>query len=99
MRGTTPTIAYTIPIDLGDIKNFTVTFRIDGEVVLKKKKDDCVIEDNKIIVELSQEDTLLLPRDKIVETQVKLLFMDGNVLKTKPKNLFSGDILDEEVIS
>lgn len=99
MKGTTPTIAYKIPIDLGDIKNFSVTFRIDGEIVLKKEKVDCVIEDNKIFVQLSQEETLLLPRNKIVETQVKLLFMDGNVLKTKPKNLYSGDILDEEVIS
>lgn len=98
MIGTTPTKKFNLPIDLSDIKNFSVTFSQDEEVI-KKMKSDCTVEGNSIIAHLTQEDTLKLQEKKTVKVQIKLLFKDGNVLKTKIKSLYSGEILDKEVIT
>lgn len=99
MKGTTPTILYTLPIELNDVKNFSVTFSQGGEPIITKMKSDCEITDGKIIVRLSQEDTLKLQANKIVETQIKFLFSDGNVVPTKIKQLYAKRILDEQVIT
>lgn len=72
MRGTTPTITFTLPIPTAAIDSGYVTFAQSGSVKIDKSLSDCERKDNKVSVTLSQSETLSLSADITTEIQLAL---------------------------
>lgn len=87
VRGTTPTLKFGIPFNRDAVEALYVTFDQAGSNVMEKKFDDVVLNDKEIILRLSQEDTLKLKEDVMVEIQVRVKTTDGgafasNIIRT-----------------
>ena len=78
-RGTTPTLKFKTPYSSSLIDGGFVTFRQRGKVVIDKPLDDSsvTIEDNKISVDLSQEETLSLTTVDDVDAQIRIILTTG----------------------
>ena len=99
IRGTTPTHTFTFSIDLADVKDFVITYVQRGEIVLEKTKKDCTISDNKVIVKLTQEETLAFEHTSMVEMQAKVLMNGGTVVASNIFTTHVSRILNEEVLA
>lgn len=78
IRGSTPTLTFKIPFDLSIFDRGFVTFKQvadDGSVVsyLDKALSECEINGNKLIVELSQVETLSFVEDIPLKIQIRLV--------------------------
>lgn len=63
IRGTTPTIQYTFSqIAPAEIAVAYMVIKQDGRVVVEKSLADATVNENGLLFELSQEDTLALAR-------------------------------------
>lgn len=81
-RGTTPTITFTLPdtVDLSNAENIYIRFSKANRVpIFTKEDEDMVINQNVIGLYLTQEETLRLDRDNLV--QVNWTYRDGRKLK------------------
>lgn len=79
-RGTTPTIFFDMPYPTEYIESGFITFKQRGELVFEKSfKDDCVEvrEDNRISVELTQKETLLLTEVDVCSVQINFLLLEN----------------------
>lgn len=99
IRGTTPTHTFTFSVDLSDVKDFVITYAQQGKIVLEKKKNDCSISENKIVVTLTQEETLAFDHGTMVEMQAKVLTTGGTVLASNIFTTHADRILNEEVLA
>ena len=99
IRGTTPTHTFTFSVDLSDVKDFVITYVQNGAIVLEKKKSDCTISDNKIVVTLTQEETLAFDHGTMVELQAKVLTTGGTVVASQIFTTNVDRILNEEVLA
>ena len=72
-RGTTPTLVFTVPDILNpmDFDVLSIAFAQNGEFIFDKRKNDCLIDGQSIILTLTQADTLKLQGDKSVEIQLR----------------------------
>lgn len=98
IRGTTPRLVFEFKHTVDFIKDLRITFEQNGEKKVEKKKDDVSFEDNKVIVKLLQEDTLAFSKAEVVEVQLKVLTVTGDVLATDVYKLMVQDILNEEIL-
>lgn len=98
IRGTTPTHTFTFSVDLSNVKDFVITYVQNGAIVLEKKKKDCTIDENKITVTLTQEETLRFDHASMVEMQAKVLTTGGTVLASNIFTTHADRILNEEVL-
>lgn len=94
-RGTTPTFVFEI--DTGgvelDVKTIWLTFS-QGKVGITKTQDDVyVTEDSRIIVTLSQDETLQFESGKTVEVQARILTTEGKALATEILQIHANRIL------
>ena len=99
IRGTTPTHTFTFSIDLSDVKDFVITYVQKGKIVLEKKKENCTISGNKIVVTLKQEETLKFDHTSVVEMQAKALMNGGTVVASNIFTTNASRILNEEVLA
>lgn len=99
-RGTTPTLTFTLPFPTEDVVVAHVAFGQKGEVVLEKEMgaDGCECKDGKIIVVLTQEETLRLQPCCNVDIQIRLKTEYGDVLASRPITTFIEDVIQDEVI-
>lgn len=58
IRGTTPTHTFEVPFDTGTIDELEIQYVQGRNAILTKIKDDCVLAENIIRVDLTQEETL-----------------------------------------
>lgn len=98
-KGTTPTFTFNI-LDL-DLSTATVVWVIfkQGTIVIKKTTDDLTIDEQKIIVEFTQEETLKFDKNLSLKAQIRVL---TNSEKAYASNIFDisvNDLLVKEVIS
>lgn len=96
-RGTTPTLEFSIPYTASEIKNGYITFAQHHRPVFEIGMDGMQIQDKKITVTLSQQQTLLLcPDDTMI--QIRLL-LDGNqAVASQLMELHVQDVLKDGVI-
>ena len=99
IRGTTPTNVFTTNVDLTGAKIF-LTYSQFGKTVFEKTEDDITIEtitgetpEYKLSVTLTQEDTLLLASDAIVNMQIRAIFENGNAIASDIMEATVGSIL------
>lgn len=92
-RGTTPTLIFDCPYDPFIIEGGYVTFMQRGEFLFEKKfSDDCVtIETGKVLVDLTQEETLQLTTADVCSAQMRFVF---KYEKTAASGIYKIPVLD-----
>ena len=70
-RGTTPTMAFTLPFDASELDKINIAFSQNGNVVFDRGLDGCTIKGNEVIIVLTEEETLLLDDKVHVEVQFR----------------------------
>ncbi len=83
IRGTTPTLEFTIPFDTSILAEAWVTFAQNKEVVFDKKLSECQCSGNMLTVKLTQEETLMLKCNCLVEMQIRARTVDGNAVASE----------------
>lgn len=81
-KGTTPTFTLTFPttVDLDNASEVYVTFSASNQKqILSKTGEDLVVSDNVIEVYLTQQETLAMPSQCLL--QVNWTYMDGAIVK------------------
>lgn len=99
-RGSTPTVILEIEdVDLSQLKNLSVTFSQIGKTLKKYKGDNALeIEPHRLLITLTQEETLSFKSSYPVEIQVKMQTQEGKVFPTTVEQVPVTAILDEEVM-
>lgn len=98
IRGTTPTLEFTLPIDTGQLAQAYVTFAQRGDVKLDKPLEECTREEKKLIVKLTQEETLKLQDDRITEIQIRARTLAGDAFASNIIRESTDRILKDGVI-
>lgn len=83
IRGTTPTLEFGLPFDTVLIQNASIVLAQNGIVKIDKTLDDCAREGSKLILKLTQEDTLKLRGTIATEIQMRVKLYDGTALASK----------------
>lgn len=96
-RGTTPTFTFTLQFDASSIDNAYATFAQSGEVKIDKSLEDMQIDGKKLILKLTQEETLLLKGNSGVEIQLSVR-VGSNVMRSKIMTVTVNRILKEGLI-
>lgn len=92
-RGTTPKLVFTLPFDTNLIDKAYITFFQKDRQAIEKEKSDCEIDTNKLILTLSQTDTLKLVSNVPVKIQVRALLTDGSAIASKVIEKHVEDVL------
>lgn len=97
-RGTTPVNSFDIPLKKDEVTALTVTYVQDKAIVLKMKLKDVELKDYKIIINLSQEETLKFEDTKRVKIQIKMKDTSEKIHLSDIIYTTVGEVLDEEVM-
>lgn len=98
IRGTTPTLEFTLPFECSLISCAYVTFAQEKDVKIEKTFDDCEKSGSKLIVRLSQEDTLRLAESVKTEIQIRAKTHAGEALASQIFRVTTERILKDGVI-
>lgn len=99
IRGTTPLHEFELPLPLEIIKDIRITYGQNNKVVFTKEKNDCKIEEGKLSVRLTQEDTFEFRPGKKLYIEIRIQTIDEQVIQTEePVVLRVINTLDEEVM-
>ena len=98
IRGTTPTLEFTLPFDCSLISCVYITFSQKKEALIEKTFDDCEKSESKLIVKLSQEDTLKLSESVSTEIQIRAKTHAGEALASQIFHVATERILKDGVI-
>lgn len=98
IRGTTPTLEFTLPFDCILISCAYVTFAQEKDIKIEKTFDECEKSGSKLIVKLSQEDTLKLSDSAQTEIQIRAKTHAGEALASQIFRVTTERILKDGVI-
>lgn len=98
IRGSTPTHIFTLPFGMENIKTVEITYAQNEEVKLKKTNIDCTLEENTVSVKLTQEDTFKFDEKPLVEIQIRVLTLGGDVIASDIMYATVKDCLSSEVL-
>lgn len=98
IRGTTPTLEFTIPFDTGQLAEAYVTLAQREEVVIDKSLDECTCNGNKLTVKLTQEETLKLRDESLTEIQIRARTLSGDAVASNIIRESTERILKDGVI-
>lgn len=98
IRGTTPTLEFTIPFDTSELAEAFVTLSQNDTIILDKALDDCKCDARKLSVRLSQEETLKLSCDCTTDIQVRVRTKAGDALASDIVKVDTDKILKDGVI-
>ena len=98
IRGTTPTLEFTLPFDVSTLSEAYITLVQNGKTVVEKCMTDCKCTDNCMRVRLTQEETLRLNCNRNVEIQIRAKTQVGDVIASNIITASAERILKEEVI-
>ena len=99
IKGTTPTLEFELPFEISLVKNAYVTLSQKGVVVINKKYGECSCTGNILSVKLTQEDTIRLTDNDIVEIQLRVLTTSDDALASEIWTTTAERILYEGIIS
>ena len=100
IRGTTPTLEFTLPFEVDLIAEAYVTISQNQSVVIDKSLSELTCAGKTLTVKLSQEDTLKLQQSefKTAEIQVRVRTKVGEALASDIIAVYVGRILKDGVI-
>ena len=98
--GTTPTHTFEIPTEIEKslIKTVKIVYSQNNKVVFIKETEDCEIEEGKITVRLTQEETLACKFEPFVSIQIRILTHNDDALASNVMVDIVQRSLDDEVI-
>lgn len=94
-RGTTPSLVFKFPFNISEFNALYVTFDQQLGRKLERTLNDTIVEDNTLIVNLSQEETLSFISDRPVKVQIRAKKPDGtamasNIITLDVKKILKG---------
>lgn len=98
-RGTTPTHIFELPIDTAQIKRLRVIYQQDSRNILTKTEEDCMIEGDRIILHLTQEETFAFTDKELVKIQIRVLLHDDTSMTSYVMRVSCKECLSEEVLA
>lgn len=98
IRGTTPTLEFTIPFDTSELAEAFVTLSQNDTIIIDKALDDCKCDARKLSVRLSQEEMLKLSCDCTTDIQVRVRTKAGDALASDIFKESTDKILKDGVI-
>ena len=98
IRGTTPTHTFILPFDTSLVDEIKITYAQRDEIVLCKNTADCLFEQSRVTVTLSQEDTFKFDCRTQVQIQMRILTVNGEALASLITTLDVAKCLDDEVL-
>ena len=98
IRGTTPTLEFSIPFETAQLAEAYVTLSQNGAVVIDKPLSQCDCNGNKLTVKLTQEETLKLQCDCITEIQIRARTIAGDAVASNIMRVNTGRVLKDGVI-
>lgn len=100
IRGTTPTLEFTLPFDTSLIAEMYVTIAQGEKTMLEKTLSDCNCSGTSVSLTLTQEDTLGLQQQPHSrgEMQIRVRTTAGEALASDIMSVYVGRILKEGVI-
>lgn len=99
IRGTTPTHTFTLPFDSSLIREVKIIYAQSDKQIFCKKTGDCILSGDTIRTTLTQEETFLFDCKKLVQIQVRVLTLAGEVLSTEEMTTTVEKCLDNEVMA
>lgn len=98
IRSTTPTHIFKLPTLVETLKDALITYAQNGQIVVEKKLEDCIIDQNKITVKLTQEETNKFSEGN-VKIQMRVLTTGGSAFASQIFTLCCHNVLDDEVLT
>ena len=77
-RGTTPTFRFVFKDDITKVTKAVATFACNREVIVRKNLDDMFVDENRLVLKLSQEETFRFPANSTVEIQIAVEMSPAN---------------------
>jgi hypothetical protein len=96
--GSTPKHEFTLPYDISLVKEFKVTYKQNGKIILEKYLNDFEVDDKTLSVTLTQEETFLFDENVNVELQGRVLTMGGEAIPSDIRIMTAEKCLDREVL-
>lgn len=93
-RGTTPTIRFKLPFETDVIQNCEV-YLSQPNLLIVKRKNDCILQGNIIQVPLTEDETLQMSNKHPLEMQIRFEYTNGSLGATRIKQGDVGRILKE----
>lgn len=98
IRGTTPTLEFVIPFDTGQLAEAFVSLSQNETVIIDKPLTECQCNGDKLIVRLTQEETLKLECDIVTEIQIRARTLEGEAIASQIIKVNTERILKDGVI-
>lgn len=98
IRGTTPTLEFALPFPAEELVEAYVTICQLGAVVIDKPLTECQCEERKLVVTLTQEETLKLDCDCLSEIQIRAKTVGGEAIASNIIQTSTGRILKDGII-
>lgn len=98
-QGTTPEHIFTLPFDTALVQTVQITYAQNGDIILQKKTDDCVMEGARVTCYLTQKETFLFGASGLVSIQMRVLTTEGNALASDIVRVGVGACLDRGVLT
>ena len=98
IRGTTPKLTFKLPFSVDTLSAAYITFMQGGNEVTEKNLTDCEINGDELSLKLSQDDTLSLSENVLLEMQIKAKDQSGNVMVSQVLRVSVGEVFNEEVM-
>lgn len=102
-RATTPTHTFTLEVQTSTCDEILVTYK-QGDIILNKHYENgtlpsgMTLDDKKVIIKLTQEETLLFAGGKYAEVQLRAR-IGTDVLDTSIFKVTISNALNEEILS
>lgn len=98
IRGTTPTHTFVLPIQRDLVKKLRIIYAQRDNVLFVKEMDECIWEENTVIVKLTKEDTFLFELDCPVQIQIRILTQTDDSIASDIKLVSVDKCLEDEVL-
>lgn len=98
IRGTTPTHYFTPPCKGENIAKVNILYAQDDKLLFKKKTADCTIEDSRVSVKLTREESLMFNHKKPAQVQAVIEQINGDVIESIVETIGVDKLLDDGVI-
>ncbi len=97
-RGTTPTLKFTLPLEVSTLSDAWITLAQNGCEVITKKLADCNASGDTLTLTLTQDETLMLTGGARTEIQIRVKTGDGKALASEIFSESTHRILKDGVI-
>ena len=100
MQGTTPTHTFNLPFDTNIIKTVRIIYSQCGEKLFSRenKDDNVTLEGTQVRTTLTQQETLSMDPEKVVEIQLRIVTLGGEVANSRVIRVSAERCLEDEVI-